>query len=77
MAVMEALMMFYLADKLTPLMWAKHNIQYLNKLLLRELFRQTETESLETARNHDFNELAKMSKQLHHTFFDISKLGRH
>ena len=68
MAVMEAFIMFYLVDELTPLMWAQHNIQYMNKLLQREVFRRIEMESFHSNRDHDFLELDMMSTQLYHTY---------
>ena len=56
-------------DELIPLMWAAHNIQYLTKLLQRELFRRIETETFHASQDHDLVELDNMSIQLNHTFF--------
>ena len=65
MAIMEAYFTFALLEELRPLMWAQNNIQYLNKLLRKELFKQMDTNS------HNPNEYQYyllMSDQLVHTF---------
>ena len=45
MALIEAFFMFSLVEKLKPLLWAEHNIRYLNRLLHKELLNNVECDS--------------------------------
>ena len=45
MAIMEAYIMFYLLEEIQPLMWAQHNLQYLNHLLQKEHLKKVTPES--------------------------------
>ena len=46
MALVEAFFMFSLVEKLKPLLWAEHNIQYLHRLLHKEILENMECDSL-------------------------------
>ena len=46
MAIMEAYIMFYVLEQLRPIMWAQHNLQYLNQLLQKENSKQVKHISL-------------------------------